>query len=154
MPAYNYYNDPYMYATPQSVQGQYQQVYKPQFQSPIINSNLVFVRGEQAAMAYPQAPSTKIVIWDQDVNVFYEKTTDAQGNVIDFSVNDYTKREKSEIQNGNSEIDEQIKSLNAKIDALTSIVNSQSSSKESSYPKTEKIQKRTKEVSVDAKSDV
>jgi hypothetical protein len=32
MPAYNYYNDPYVYATPQAPIGQYQQVYKPQQQ--------------------------------------------------------------------------------------------------------------------------
>lgn len=163
MPAYNYYNDPYVYGTQPAQMSQYQQVYKPQQPpNPINNYGMIWAQGEQAAKAYPTAPSTSIILWDPDVDVFYKKTTDAQGKPILFEVYEYKKKEiqnesqpiPSQMYPSNQELESEIQALSNKIDNLVSSLSAQSSSKETQPMKLDKIPKRTKEVFVDAKSDV
>lgn len=162
MPAYNYYNDPYMYATPQAPIGQYQQVYKPQQQPTPINNYGIIWAGEQDARAYPTAPSTSIILWDPNVDVFYKKVTDAQGKTILFDVFDYAKRE---IQNGNSEstrvaeqsnedLSKKVDVLSSKLDSLIESLNTQSPSKETQQLKLDRINRKIKDVSINAQSDV
>ena len=66
------------------------------------SSTIIFVKGIDEAKQYPQAPGTTIILWDSEVDVFYRKSTDGRGNVIEFEVCDYKKREpEPEIDNGN-----------------------------------------------------
>lgn len=165
MPAYNYYS-PYGYQPQQIPMDQYQQVYKPpSSQNPINNYGLIWAKGEEAAKAYPTAPSTTLIIWDADNDVFYKKTTDAQGKPILFEVYEYVKRQDKEIQNeiptetrvptqSNDELTGEVKALTCKIDELISALSRNSQLKETSELKADRIPKRSKEVFVNAQSNV
>jgi hypothetical protein len=82
------------------------------------SSTIIFVKGIDEAKQYPQAPGTTLTLWDSEVDVFYRKSTDARGNVIEFEVYDYTKREiePESKDNGQNEI---IASLAAQVEKLT-----------------------------------
>lgn len=162
MPAYNYYNDPYVYATPQAPIGQYQQVYKPQQQQTPINNYGIIWAGEQDARAYPTAPSTSIILWDPNVDVFYKKVTDAQGKTILFDIFDYAKREiqNEKVENGesavqsNENLSKKVDDLAFKLDSLIESLSAQSPSKETQQLKLDRINRKIKDVSANAKSDV
>ena len=162
MPAYNYYNDPYVYATPQAPMGQYQQVYKPQQQQTPINNYGIIWAGEQDARAYPTAPSTSIILWDPNVDVFYKKVTDAQGKTILFDIFDYAKREiqNEKVENGesavqsNENLSKKVDDLSLKLDSLIESLSAQSPSKETQQLKLDRINRKIKDVSINAKSDV
>lgn len=166
MPAYNYYNDPYVYATPQAPIGQYQQVYKPQQpQASVNNYNFIWAQGAEAAKAYPMAPSTQMVLWDPDVDVFYKKVTDAQGKPVSFTRYRYYEEPIPENQNGKSvqesgmsanvdALESEVKNLNDKVDALIAALSNQTPSKETQSIKLDRVQKKSKEVFTNAQSNV
>ena len=81
-------------------------------------STIVFVKGEEEGRQYPQAPGTTIVLWDSEVDVFYRKTVDGRGNLIEFEVCDYTKREpkKEPITENQNEL---INALSMQVEKLT-----------------------------------
>lgn len=60
------------------------------------SSTIVFVKGVDEAKQYPQVPGTTIILWDSEVDVFYRKSTDNRGNLIEFEICDYTRREVKE----------------------------------------------------------
>lgn len=162
MPAYNYYN-PYAFQPQQMPMDQYQQVYKPpQSLNPINNYGMIWAKGIEAAKAYPQAPSTNLIIWDSDTDVFYKKTTDAQGKPIEFRVFDYNEREiqnensnnQPPVQQTNDELSVGIRSLESKMDKLISVLSEKSSSKETQESKPDRMNKRSKEVFSNAQSNV
>lgn len=162
MPAYNYYNDPYVYATPQAPIGQYQQVYKPQQQQTPINNYGIIWASEQDAINYPTAPSTSVIMWDPNVDVFYKKVTDAQGRMILFESYDYAKRERQNenadsagvANQTNEKLSEEVRALSDKVDSLTNLLSNQSPSKETQQLKLDRINRKQKDVSINAQSDV
>ncbi|MBQ0088373.1 MAG: hypothetical protein KBT27_03450 [Prevotellaceae bacterium] len=97
-----------------------QNFYRPQYQQQM-NCGMIWVQGEAAARAYPLAPSTSIILWDSDSDVFYRKTSNAQGKPISFDIYDYRERPVQKDENQNVALDsilKEIKAINARIDKL------------------------------------
>jgi hypothetical protein len=82
----------------------YGQQYFPQFQSmvgaqmpspnqpqsPVQNTNIIWVSGEAGAKSYLVAPNTTVQLWDSEAQVIYLKSADASGmpsmKIIDYTI--------------------------------------------------------------------
>jgi len=77
-----YYTNNTGYQIPQQAQmsqfPQYAYQQPQQYQIPNLSKQeYVFVKGKNKAMAYPVAPGNKLLLLDEDDNVFYMKTSDS-----------------------------------------------------------------------------
>jgi hypothetical protein len=81
------------------------------------SSTIIFVKGIDEAKQYPQVPGTTLILWDSEVDVFYRKSTDSRGNVIEFEICDYRKREIKEESKDESQ-NEIIANLSAQVKEL------------------------------------
>lgn len=101
-------------------------------------------------------------MWDPNVDVFYKKVTDAQGRMILFESYDYAKRERQNentdsagvTNQANEKLSEEVRELSNKVDALTNLLSNQSPSKETQQLKLDRINRKQKDVSINAQSDV
>lgn len=59
------------------------------------SSNIQWVQGEAAALAYPVAPGNTVILMDSDNPVVYKKSTDEHGKPLPMDIYDLHKRETS-----------------------------------------------------------
>lgn len=85
------------------------------------NNGVIWVQGEAAARSYPVAPMNTVILWDSESDVFYKKSTDAQGRPNEMEAFTYSKKPSESVEAQSCQNDE-IKALRSEIDALKSKV--------------------------------
>lgn len=64
----NFYSAPNNFQTPQ-----------PQYQPPVVQSNIIWVQGESGGKAFPQGVNCNTILLDSEGDFFYIKSTDMSG---------------------------------------------------------------------------
>lgn len=129
MPNYPYYNyQPQYYQPPmqdhlaQLRQQQYQPVQAQQMYQQQASQTMIWVAGEQEAMAYLIAPNSAVALWDSTAPVIYLKQADASGKPS-IKIYDLVERTQRPTQAAQAQAVEyaplsRLEALEARIDAM------------------------------------
>lgn len=127
MPAYNYfpatYQNPYyqqQFATQNQYIPQMQQQVQPQVQQTVQQNGIIWVSGDDEALAYPIAPNNAVRLWHSSLPIVYFKSADASGkpalkayDLVERSQNVPARAQKSDFATKN-----ELASLSETVDAL------------------------------------